>query len=131
MRTNVFCLAFLVAAGSASADIVIPEQDACTDKRTGDPCGDGGVCASDGFSCQAGACRRHADESACRSEEGCRWQESLRCQSPTPTPTPTPATATTPTPTTATTPERSGCAAMDGTSGLALLAALGVRRRRR
>jgi hypothetical protein len=127
MRTTVFTLAFLVAAGSASADIVIPEQAACEDKRAGDPCGDGGVCASDGFSCQAGACRRHADESACRSDEGCSWQESLRCQSPTaPAPTPTPPT-TTPT----TTTERTGCAAIDGTSGLALLAALCVRRRRR
>jgi hypothetical protein len=128
MRTTFVCLAFLVAAGSASADVVIPEQAACEDKRAGDPCGDGGVCASDGFSCQAGACRRHADERACRSDEGCRWQESLRCQSPTaPAPTPTPTTP----PTAATTPERSGCATIDGTSGLALLAALCVRRRRR
>jgi len=134
MRTHVLLLALAIpfTCSMARADIIVPEQQACRHKKVGDAC-DGGTCQSDGFSCQAGSCRRHDDEAACRAD-GCSWVEGLSCKAaaaPTPTPTPTPPAPTT---TTAQIPEPvapSSCAMADGsTIGAALLGLLLVRRRR-
>jgi hypothetical protein len=135
MRTHVVLLALAMpfASSMARADIIVPEQQACRDKKVGDAC-DGGTCQSDGFSCQAGSCRQHGDEGACRSN-GCNWVEGLSCQTaPTPAPTPTP----TPAPTPAAAPEAPkpstpSCTSMAGDVPLlaaVVLLGLSVRRRR-
>ena len=135
MRTHVvlLVLAMPFASSMARADIIVPEQQACRDKKVGDAC-DGGTCQSDGFSCQAGSCRQHGDEGACRSN-GCNWVEGLSCKT---APTPTPATRPAPTP--AATPESpssssssSSCAVVTGDTHLLaalMLLGLGLRRRR-
>jgi hypothetical protein len=138
MRTHLVlpALAFAFVSSMARADIIVPEQQACRDKKVGDAC-DGGTCQSDGFSCQAGACRRHDDEAACRAD-GCSWVEGLSCKAaatpPAPTPPP-PTTTTTTTTTTAQIPEPvapSSCAMAGGETGFgaALLGLLLARRRR-
>lgn len=140
MRTHLvlLTLAFAFVSSTARADIIVPEQQACRDKKVGDAC-DGGTCQSDGFSCQAGACRRHDDEAACRAD-GCSWVEGLSCKAaatpPAPAPAPTPTTQTT-TETTTTTqvPEPvapSSCAMAGGDAGFgaAVLGLLLARRRR-
>ncbi|MBM4283585.1 MAG: hypothetical protein FJ137_23550, partial [Deltaproteobacteria bacterium] len=51
-------LAFaLLAPNLAHADLVVPAEANCRGKKVGDAC-NGGTCQSDGFECQAGACRR-------------------------------------------------------------------------
>lgn len=121
-----FILASLFLGGVARADLVVPERDACDGKKVGDAC-DGGACVSAGFECQAGSCRRHGDEAACRAD-GCSWEEQLVCRPAALAPAPAPAS----TPTPATVP--GGCAAASTGDVGALLAAatlaLGWRRRR-
>jgi hypothetical protein len=124
-------VAAVLCADTARADIVVPERDACSGKKVGDAC-DGGTCVSAGFECQAGSCRRHGDEAACRAD-GCSWEEQIVC-APAPT-----ATSTTPDPaTTTTTPAPvtppGGCGAGCSASGLELggvAALLALLRRRR
>ena len=133
LRTT-FVLAALVVAGAAHADIVVPAQAACTGKKPGDAC-DGGTCVSAGFECQAGSCRRHGDEAACRAD-GCSWEEQLVCRPAAPAPTPAPAPSSIPAPSSTPTsaPVPGGCAATTADDVGALLAvaalALGWRRRR-
>jgi hypothetical protein len=133
MRTHLVlpALAFAFVSSMARADIIVPEQQACRDKKVGDAC-DGGTCQSDGFSCQAGSCRRHDDETACRAD-GCSWVEGLSCKAAaTMPPAPTPAPTTT---TTGQTPEPvapSSCAMAGGEAGFgAVLLSLLLARRRR
>jgi MYXO-CTERM domain-containing protein len=139
MRTHLVlpAVAFAFVSSMARADIIVPEQQACRDKKVGDAC-DGGICQSDGFSCQAGSCRRHDDETACRAD-GCSWVEGLSCKAAATPPAPTPTTETTTTKTTTTTttqvPEPvapSSCAMAGGEAGFgaALLGLLLARRRR-
>jgi uncharacterized protein (TIGR03382 family) len=135
LRTTLL-LASLLLGGAARADLVVPEEVACNGKKAGDTC-DGGTCMSAGFECQAGSCRRHGDEAACRAD-GCSWEEQLLCRPAAPAPTPAPAPsstpAPTPTPTPTPTPVPGGCAATTADDVGALLAvavlALGWRRRR-
>jgi uncharacterized protein (TIGR03382 family) len=129
LRTT-FVLASLVVGAAAHADIVVPERAACNGKKAGDAC-DGGTCVSAGFECQAGSCRRHGDEAACRAD-GCSWEEQLVCRPAAPAPAPAPAPSSTPSP--APSPVPGGCAATTANDVGALLAvaalALGWRRRR-
>ena len=128
MRTHVVLLALALsfASSMARADIIVPEQQACRDKKVGDAC-DGGTCQSDGFSCQAGSCRQHGDEGTCRTN-GCNWVEGMSCKT-APTPAPTPVAAPeAPKPTTS-----SSCTSMAGDVPLlaaVVLLGLGLGRRR-
>jgi MYXO-CTERM domain-containing protein len=131
MRSHVVLLALAMpfASSMARADIIVPERQACRDQKVGDAC-DGGTCQSDGFSCQAGSCRQHGDEGACRSN-GCSWVEGLSCKT---APTPSPATPLAPTPAaTPESPSSSSCAVVTGDTHLLaalMLLGLGLRRRR-
>jgi len=102
-----FLVIMALCATPALADVVIPERDACRGKAIGDAC-DGGTCASAGFSCEAGSCRRHGDQEACR-KDGCDWRELVECL---------PSSAKTAPPLAPTTPQQAGAAscAAAGTS---------------
>jgi len=130
--------ALALGATPSLADLVVPEVEDCRDKKVGDPC-PGGTCVSDGFSCQAGSCRRFSSEAECRAD-GCQWVEGITCRAATPptpppvVPAPTAAPSTTPTPT----PVPGGCSAGGGAlpvlplvALLAVLGRVGPRARRR
>lgn len=74
---------YVALVPQARADVVSPEQEECYDKKPGDACStcvDGvdnatcGTCVVPPPSCQAGACRRFADQAACLAEPGCSWE---------------------------------------------------------
>ena len=97
----VVLVALVGLAESARADLVVPERDACRGAKVGDRCGEGKVCVSTGFECQAGSCRRFGSAEECQ-RGGCSWEEQVACQATTPSPaapsptTPTPAQPTPP-----------------------------------
>jgi hypothetical protein len=105
MKLHALCAPWAVVvvvafAGSARADLVVPERDACRGKAVGDACGTGSTCQLMGFECQAGSCRRFSTEAECTGAGGCRWEAELACAAtPSPPPPPeTPAAAPVPAP---------------------------------
>ena len=131
MRILLLGCVFL-ASGLARADLIIPAQQACREKKVGDTCDVGSTCQSLGFSCQAGICRQHDAEDACRAA-GCRWEEGLTCQAAATTPTSaTPTSTSAPTTSTAPPMTPSSCAQSNLAGAFpGLLAALLLARRSR
>jgi hypothetical protein len=132
----VFVTAALAPLG-ARADLIVPARAACDGKKVGDAC-DGGICQSEGYECQAGACRQYGSQDEC-AKNGCSWVEELRCApapapaASTPTAAPTATTSTT-TPPATEAPQAAppaSCAASPASWASVALAGLLLLRRRR